>query len=90
MNEEKNNNRKDFTLTDAKLIVRYLAGPETVKEATGTFKGTQPIFGMDVWYIILRLENGMDRFIPADNLVDVDVLSAKSFEIEESESTYIG
>lgn len=82
--------RKGLTLYDAHIKLRYLCTPDVIEEVEGVFKGAQPLFSMEEWFVIVRIEEGYDRFIPVANIISVDVISAQSFDIKDDESVQYG
>jgi hypothetical protein len=81
---------KGRQLIDAEIEVTYEAGPEVFK-TKGLFKGAQPMFGIDEWFIIVRIKDDVDKAIPVSRIIDLTVLKAESFELKkDSEMIYHG
>ena len=79
------------SLTDATIRVRYIDGVSKKPGLiSGLFKGAQPLFGGDNWFIIVRIDDTVDRFIPVDNIIEIDVISSTEYTVKESVSLYHG
>lgn len=77
-------------LEDAEIIVKYLAGSEDVLDAKGFFRGAQPMFSNEEWFMVLKLENNHTKFIPVVNIIEVEVIKAETCEIEDKNTVYHG
>lgn len=76
------------SLSEAEIRVRYESGDD-VEEIIGIYKGTQVFLSEDRYFVIITIDKkkDIDRLIPVDNIVWVDVLKAKHIDIDSEKQT---
>ena len=84
--------KKLMTLDGAGVCIKYKCGSAT-KRVTGIFRGTQLKLSEKKIFILLTKKDKIDRFVPIDGIVYIDILEPKyddAHTLKDDSLSYIG